>query len=138
MVTVLDVVTAAQAHQNTIILDALLFPFFGYFKRRNSLISVLMNPYNDVPQEEAGRHLDEDVVDPLSGLPSLLPVLQPGLVAGGLNDLLVALSQLLHVVTCRLHCKLRDVQPEVQMVHWGSLFVNRYLGRDGSRTRMLF
>ena len=74
-------------------------------------MSVLMNPYNDVPEEEAGRDLDEDVVDPFSRLPCLLPVLQPGLVAGALYDLLVALSQLLDVLTCCLHCKLRDVQP---------------------------
>ena len=72
-------------------------------------MSVLMNPYNDVPEEEAGRDLDEDVVDPFSRLPCLLPVLQPRLVAGGLNDLLVALSQLLDAVTLSLQGKLRDV-----------------------------
>ena len=101
-------------------------------------MSVLMNPYNDVPQEEAGRHLDEDVVDPLSRLASLSPVLQPGLLASGLNDLLVALSQLLDVVALRLQSEVRDVLPQVQMVHWSSLFINRYLGRDGSKTRILF
>ena len=68
-----------------------------------------MIPYNDVPEEEAGRHLDEDVVDPLSRLPCLLPVLQPGLVAGGLNDLLVALSQLLDAVALSLQGKLRNI-----------------------------
>ena len=72
-------------------------------------MSVLMNPYNDVPEEEAGRDLDEDVVDPFSRLPCLLPVLQPRLVAGGLNDLLVALSQLLDAVALSLQGKLRDV-----------------------------
>ena len=101
-------------------------------------MSVLMNPYNDVPQEEAGRHLDEDVVDPLARLASLPPVLQPGLLASGLYDLLVALSQLLDVVALRLQSEVRDVLPQVQMVHWSSLFINRYLGRDGSKTRKLF
>ena len=101
------------------------------------IMSVLMIPYDDVPQEEAGRDLYEDVVDPLARLPGLLPVLQPGLLAGRLDDLLVTLPQLLDVVALSLQSKVRDVLPQVQMVHWGSLFINRDLGRYGSRTRML-
>ena len=100
-------------------------------------MSVLMIPYNDVPQEEARRDLDEDVVDPLARLPCLLPVLQPGLVAGSLYDLLVALPQLLDVVALSLQSKVGHVLPQVQMVHWGSLFIYRYLGRYGSTTRMV-
>ena len=100
-------------------------------------MSVLMIPYDDVPQEEARRDLDEDVVDPLARLPGLLPVLQPGLVAGGLYDLLVALPQLLDVVALSLQSKVRHVLSQVQMVHGGSLFINRYLGRYGSTTTLL-
>ena len=97
-----------------------------------------MISYDDISQQVRGGHLDEDIVDPFPGLSSLLPVLQPGLLAGGLNDLLVALSQLLDVVALRLQSEVRDVLPQVQMVHWSSLFINRDLGRDGSKTRILF
>ena len=97
-------------------------------------MSVLMIPYNDIPQEEAGRDLYEDVVHPLSRLPCLLPVLQPCLLAGCLNDLLVALPQLADVIALSLQGKVGDVLPQVQMVHRGSLFINRDLGRDGSTT----
>ena len=134
LVTVLDVVTATQAHQ-TEHLSRLFYLNISRILRGD--ISVLMIPYNDVPQKKARRHLDEDVVDPFPGLSRLLPVLQPGLLAGGLDDLLVALPQLLDVLALSLQSKVRHVLSKVQMVHGGSLFINRYLGRDGSKTRKL-
>ena len=92
-----------------------------------------MISYDDISQQVRGGHLDEDIVHPLPRLPGLLPVLLPALVTGGLDDLVVAVPQLSHVTALSLQGEGRHGQPQAHVVHRSSLFINRYLGRDGSK-----